>query len=182
MPIFVCPRSKVTEMIKRHNPSKVVSLLDPGSWFPELGPAYAEKHLRLEFHDVHVPVLTHIFPGPAHIDQFLPFISTWDPEGSLLIHCHAGIGRSPAAAFIAACFHNPQTDELDIALELRRASALARPNEQWIRVADDAMGRKGRMIAAITETGRNLRFPQVVEGQAFQLPSVFSASTKHRKP
>ena len=167
-------------MVGRLKPSRVVSLLDPGSTFPDLGPAYTEKHLRLEFHDIHLPLLTHVLPAPTHIAPLLRFIQAWDPAESLLVHCQAGIGRSPATAFIAACFHNPQVDERDIAIHLRRASALARPNEQWVRVADEAMGRRGRMIAAITETGRNLPFLHVAEGQAFQIPSIFPL-TPHRK-
>ena len=173
MGIVVCPRSRVTELVGHYKPSRVISLLDPGSSFPELGPAYTEKHLRLEFHDVHLPILTFILPARAHIDKFLRFIDTWNPAESLLIHCQAGIGRSPATAFITACFHNPHADERDIALKLRGACALVRPNELWIRVADDAMGRRGRMISAIRETGRDLPFPQVMEGEAFEIPSVF---------
>ena len=173
MPIFVCPRSKVAEMVQRHKPSRVVSLLDPGSEFPDLGPVYAKKHLRLEFHDVHLPLLTHALPTPAHFDQFLRFIQEWDPADALLIHCQAGIGRSPATAFIAACIHNPHAAERHIAIQLRQACSLVRPNENWIRIADYAMKRQGRMFDAIWQTGRNLPFPQVREGEAFQIPSIF---------
>ena len=168
-------------MIQRHNPSRVVSLLDPGSEFPDLGPRYVDKHLRLEFHDIHFPLLTCRLPALAHFDELMRFIHVWNPADTLLIHCHAGIGRSPATAYITACFHNPHVDERDIAIQLRRASPLARPNELWIRIADDALGRNGRMIAAITETGRNLPCLNVIEGEAFQIPSVFPATSPKRR-
>jgi predicted protein tyrosine phosphatase len=173
MPIFVCPLSKLQEMIERHKPSRVVSVLDPGSPFPELGSSYLDRHLRLEFHDIHFPLLTYVMPGSAHVDQLLRFIHRWDPGESLLVHCRAGIGRSTATAFITACFHNPHIDERDIAASLRRSAPFARPNEALIRLADDALDRKGRMLAAITETGRNLPGLNIAEGESFQIPSIF---------
>jgi predicted protein tyrosine phosphatase len=160
-------------MVERHKPARVVSALDPGSDFPELGPTYEDRHLRLEFHDVHQPMDPYVMPAPKHIDQLLQFIGEWNPEESLLVHCRAGIGRSPAMAFITACFHNPNTREQDIATVLRRASPLARPNEMLIRLADDVMGRKGQMIAAITETDRALRWLNPSENDTFQIPSIF---------
>jgi predicted protein tyrosine phosphatase len=173
MPIFVCPLSKLLEMMERHKPTRVVSVLDPGSSFPELGAPYVEKHLRLEFHDIHFPVFTYVMPAPAHVDRLLNFMTRWNPEDSLLIHCRAGIGRSTATAFIAACFRNPHTDEHEIAAALRRAAPFARPNEALVRLADEALGRKGRMLAAITETGRNLPPLHLAEGEIFQIDSVF---------
>jgi predicted protein tyrosine phosphatase len=173
MPIHVCPLSKVLGVLERHKPSRVVSLLDPGSPFPELGPAYLEKHLRLEFHDVHWPLLNHVPPGTAHVDRLLTFLSGGTPDDAFLIHCRAGIGRSTATAFITACFMNPQTEEREIAIALRRASAFARPNEVLVRIADDMLGRRGRMLDAIKATGRNLPMLQVAEAEAFEIPSRF---------
>ena len=174
MPIFVCPLSKLLEMMERHKPTRVVSVLDPGSSFPDLGASYTEKHLRLEFHDIHFPVFTYVMPAPGHVDRLLNFIRRGSPQESLLIHCRAGIGRSTATAYIAACFHNPQMDEREIAAALRRAAPFARPNEALIRIADDALGRNGRMLAAITESGRNLPPLNLMEGDAFQIASIFS--------
>jgi predicted protein tyrosine phosphatase len=181
MPIHVCPLSKVPEIFERHKPSRVVSLLDPGSPFPEFGPAYLDKHLRLEFHDIHWPLLTHVPPGPAHVDRLLNFVNRWNPQESLLIHCRAGIGRSTATAFITACVHNPQIDEREIAAALRRTSPFARPNEVFVRIADEAMGRRGRMLTAIKESGRNLPMLQVAEAEAFELPSVYPARSAQQR-
>ena len=68
-------------------------------------------------------------PSAEQIGYLLSFLEAWDRAGSILFHCRAGIGRSPAAAFVAACFLNPCGDEHEIALTLRAASGLARPNE-----------------------------------------------------
>jgi len=54
--------------------------------------------------------------------------------------------------------------------ELRRRSPLARPNETLIALADEAMGRGGRMHAAVVETGRGLGWTGVSENVPFELP------------
>lgn len=170
MKILVCPLSKVTEMVALHTPGRVVSLLDPEWPFPDLGPSYAGRHLRLGFHDIQDPAEDLVVPSAEHVRGLLGFIMAWDRKEPLLIHCRAGISRSTAAAFIAACVANPDTPELEIAVALRRAAPLARPNEALIRLADSAMGRGGRMSEAIATTGRDLPWIDVEEGEPFHMP------------
>jgi predicted protein tyrosine phosphatase len=167
--ILVCPLSKVESMIALHRPGRVVSLLDPESTFPELGPAYADRHLRLSFHDVHDPGPGHVVPAPEHLRALLAFVVAWDPLAPLLIHCRAGIGRSTAAAYVVACLVRPESDELELAVALRRAGPLARPNQTVVDLADREMGRNGRMSAAIAATGRGLAWHGADEGEPFQL-------------
>jgi len=119
--ILVCPLSKVVEMIAVHKPSCVISLLDPGYAFPELGPTYDGKHLQLSFHDVHNHAEDQVLPSVEHINQLLSFLGAWTSGENLLIHCRAGMGRSPAAAFITACYLNPNVPEREIAVALRLA-------------------------------------------------------------
>jgi predicted protein tyrosine phosphatase len=170
MKIVVCPLSRVKQMVAAHAPERVVSLLDPDFEFPELGPAFRNRHLCLHLHDVHELAPGQIAPGPAHVDQLLVFLAGWQRSSPLLIHCRAGIGRSTAAAFIAACVHQPHVDERSLALELRRASPLARPNQVLIELADAAMGRSGRMLSAIEETGRKLQWHGIDENIPFEIP------------
>jgi predicted protein tyrosine phosphatase len=163
-------------------PERIVSLLDPNYAFPETGPAYFSQHLRLSFHDIHLSAEDQVLPTAKHIDVLLDFLSLWSRQAPILIHCRAGIGRSTAAAFITACLHNPHADELEIAITLRRASPLARPNEILIKLADAAMGRNGRMSNAITETGRDLSWTEVNErlriydeGVPFEMSAIFES-------
>jgi len=180
--ILVCPLSKVMSMVSAYTPERIVSLLDPNYAFPKTGSAYSGRHLRLSFHDIHVPAQDQVVPTANHIDVLLDFLSLWSRKAPILIHCRAGIGRSPAVAFITACLHNPHADELDIAVMLRRASPLARPNEVLIQLADVAMDRNGRMSNAITETGRGLSWVEVNErlrmndeGVPFEMPANFES-------
>ncbi len=180
MTILVCPLSQVTALVAAREPERIVSLLDPDFTFPETGPAYAGKHLRLRFHDAHVAAPGRVLPGIEQVDELLAFVRCWERSAPILIHCRAGIGRSTATAFITACLHNPHVAEHEIALALRRASPLARPNETLIKLADAALGRCDRMYRAIAETGRHLSWDEVElalsaegEGRAFEMPSAF---------
>jgi predicted protein tyrosine phosphatase len=181
--ILVCPLSKVMSMVKIHTPERIVSLLDPGYAFPETGPAYFNRHLRLCFNDIHVTTEGQVMPTAKHIDGLLAFISLWSRKTPILIHCRAGIGKSTAVAFITACLHNPHADELEIAGALRRASPLARPYETLIQLADAAMDRNGMMSKAIAETGRDLSWADVIEqlenydeGVPFEMPATFGST------
>ena len=170
--ILVSPLSKVSDLVADRAPERVVSLLDPDATFPEFGSAYVGHHLRLQFHDVHHPTGGEVGATAKHIDDLLAFLAQWRRSAPLLIHCRAGMGRSPAAAFIAACLYNPSVDELAIARALRRISSTARPNESLISLADAALGRCGRMTKAIVETGWDLSWPPVDEGSPFEFPAV----------
>jgi predicted protein tyrosine phosphatase len=173
MTILVCPLSKVAELVAMHAPSRVVSVLDPALESPALGRTFSGRHLRLSFHDIHVPSRGTVLPTAAHVEALTDFLDDWDRAGTMLVHCRAGIGRSTATAFIAACFYNAHVDERTIAERLRSASPLARPNHVLTALADDALGRRGRMLAAIVETGHGLGFAPVDESTPFELPSRF---------
>jgi predicted protein tyrosine phosphatase len=82
------------------------------------------------------------------------------------VHCYAGISRSTAGAYVAACALNPQRDERAIAHELRRASPTATPNARIVSLADGLLGRAGRMMAAINAIGRG---EMAYEGIPFRL-------------
>jgi predicted protein tyrosine phosphatase len=176
MTILVCPLAKVPEMIEDHAPERIVSLLDPDFTFPDAGPAYVGRHLRLHLHDAHIPKVGQVLATASHVEELLAFVARWERLAPILIHCRAGVGRSTATAVITACLHNPLADEREIVLALRRAAPLARPNEVLIQLADIALGRNGRMLEAVVETGRGLPWLKVHEGVPFEMPSHFPES------
>jgi len=170
MAILVCPLSKVEELVAARRPSRVVSLLDPGSTFPDLGSQYGDRHLRLTFHDVHASAYGETAPAREDVVQLIDFLKQWNRRELILVHCRAGISRSTAAAFIAACVSQPAVTELKIARTLRRAAPLARPNQTMVDLADDVLAREGRMGRAIIETGRDLPWLAIDEGEPFEIP------------
>jgi predicted protein tyrosine phosphatase len=83
-----------------------------------------------------------------------------------VVHCYAGISRSTAGAFIAACALNPARDEVAIAKAIRGSSRTAMPNPMLVSHADRVLGRNGRMIAAVDSLGPAL---PATEGEPFRL-------------
>jgi predicted protein tyrosine phosphatase len=104
-------------------------------------------------HDITEPSEGQVTPDVAHIEHLLTFVRRWDRAAPMVIHCYAGISRSTAAAFTTVCALNPKRDEAEIAQALRNTSPTAMPNARIVRLADQALGRDGRMIAAVTALG-----------------------------
>ena len=75
-----------------------------------------------------------------------------------------------ATAFILACQRLPDIDEAKIAQALRAASASATPNPLLIRLADDIMGRKGKMVDAVAAIGKGV---YAYPGSPFELGLKF---------
>jgi len=174
MTIIVCSLSRAPDIAKQRSPSRAVSLLDRDSSFPALG--LGERHLQLDVHDIEAEVDGLDACCDTRMGRILEFVGGWDRNAPILIHCWAGISRSTATAYITACVHNPSADEHAIAQALRDASPTATPNRRFIALADAALGRNGRMNAAIEAIGRGFpRWPDIKEAEPFTLPSQFAA-------
>lgn len=152
MKIWVSSLAMAPDIAGKIQPSHAVSLLSPGDEFPGLGLGDLRHH-RVHLHDIREHLLDHIAPNEEHVSELVSFLKDWRPHDPLLIHCWAGISRSTATAFIAACLHNPDTDERDIARALRAASPTAWPNSRIVAIGDEILSRKGRMAKAIEEIG-----------------------------
>jgi predicted protein tyrosine phosphatase len=127
-----------------------------------------DRHIRFHIHDISEPLIGYAAPGKEHIDELIEFAHAWGGEGPIVVHCWAGISRSTAAAYTALCAINPDASEDLIAARLRAASPTAYPNRLMIRLADEALGRQGRMVRAIESIGRGV---VASEAQPFSLPA-----------
>ena len=112
------------------------------------------NHLILGMDDIAVPMDGYVMPCEEHVRSLIAFVRRWNREKPLVVHCFAGISRSTAGAYVAACAVNAARDETVIARELRRASPTATPNARIVSIADQMLGRAGRMVAAIDSIGR----------------------------
>jgi predicted protein tyrosine phosphatase len=152
--LHVCPLHLVSAEVDRLQPSGLVSLLSPGNVTPATPPHLpADQHLKRHFHDIVVNYPNLTPPRPEDVAAIIAFARAWDQRAPMLLHCFAGISRSTAAAYIAAMVIRPALAEDDLAQRLRQASSLATPNILMIEHADEILGRKGRMIAAIEDIG-----------------------------
>jgi predicted protein tyrosine phosphatase len=151
--IHVCSLARLHTTIEETGARHVVTLLgvEDEVRLPDAVPA--GNHLRLHVHDITGPMDGYVSPDVEHVEQLLTFVRGWRRDAPLVIHCYAGISRSTAAAFVTVCTLNPDRSEAAIAQALRRASPTATPNIRIVALADDMLGRNGRMVDAITAIG-----------------------------
>jgi len=164
--IVVSPLSKLGAQIALHEPSHIVTLSSHA--LPTL-PGEAQR-LSLLFNDITESRDGLTMPDESHVRALLDFALEWgngDCAKPLLIHCYAGVSRSTASAYIVALALNPELDEIELAQKLRALSPSATPNIRLIALADDILGRDGRMVAAIKAIGRG---QEAFEGEVFSLP------------
>jgi predicted protein tyrosine phosphatase len=152
--IHVCPLSKVPETVRAIGARSLVTLINEGTPVTRPPAIAAEKHLVVAISDIVEEAPGHTLPSESHVENLLTFVRRWDQEAPLLIHCWAGVSRSTAAAFIAACDLRPHRDEAEIAQAVRTNSPTATPNARLVAIADAMLGRNGRMAAAIEKIGR----------------------------
>jgi predicted protein tyrosine phosphatase len=152
--IHVCSLARLHQTVEEPRAGHVVTLLKDIDLVRRPECIAADRHLILGLDDISEPLDGYVAPADEHVTQLLAFVRGWDRAQPLVVHCYAGISRSTAGAFVAACALNSHRDELAIARELRRASATASPNIRLVSLADRLLERKGRMVAAIETIGR----------------------------
>jgi predicted protein tyrosine phosphatase len=164
--LHICPLSRLHDTVAETGASHVVNLMGAGAEVVRPAGIAAERHLFIRVSDIVEPLEGHVLAGAEHIGQLLAFVRAWGRESPLVFHCWAGISRSTAAAYIAACALAPERDEATLALALRRASPSATPNARFVALADDILGRRGRMVDAIRGIGRGA---EAMAGTPFML-------------
>ncbi len=155
--IHVCPLSEVPTIVQRAEAKRLVTLLQ--SEIPVATPPGIDDrlHLRIEVHDIAEPYFEQVAPDKTHVRRLIKFAESWGGEGAMVVHCWAGISRSTAAAFTSLCLVNPDVPELVIARALRLASPTAQPNRLIVQLADEILGRNGRMMSAVEAMGPAVR-------------------------
>ncbi|GBF58827.1 hypothetical protein PbB2_02515 [Candidatus Phycosocius bacilliformis] len=166
--ISVCSLALVPSTVSRLQPWGMITLLDPASMIDTPEGLSPDTHLKLGLNDVVHVQEGLVPPAVAHVHAILDHVAAWDQSAPLLVHCWAGVSRSTASAFMAACALNPDVDPVRIAWHIREASPTATPNRLLVRYADEILGRDGAMIAAVDAIGRG---EDCWEGVAFDLPA-----------
>jgi predicted protein tyrosine phosphatase len=151
--VHVCALRHVPEIVKHTGARHLISAIN-AHFIPETPTTIPDnRHLKVDMNDTVEAQPDLILPNTGHVTKLLDFLRSWDKQAPILIHCYAGLSRSTAAAFIALCALNPRTPEDAIAHALRRSSDTATPNRLFVALADKAMRREGRMIAALDSMG-----------------------------
>src|ERR1700753_1259916 len=166
---LVAPLSGPRDALDNHRPSHLVTLLSPRHMIPTPAGFDPARHLKLAIDDVGDPAAADHPPGREHIDRLIAFARGGDTRAPLLIHCWAGVSRSMASAFTILCDRLGPGREIEIARAIRKGAPPAQPQRLLVRHADEALGRDGRMLAALNTMGPPLA---VEEGVTTAFPLV----------
>ena len=138
----------------------VLSILDPGWPEPEpLRDFELSRRLKLNFHDVIEAEPGWIAPERFDVELLLAFGRSLgeiaDEAGAepaathLLVHCHAGVSRSTAAAILLLAQHEPARPAQNVVGQVIRARPRAWPNLRMIEMGDELLGRDGEIVASV---------------------------------
>jgi predicted protein tyrosine phosphatase len=164
--IHVCSLARLYATVDETGARHIVTLLRLTDRVERPRHIAPENHLVLAVDDIAEPMEGYTVPGEEHVQRLIDFVGQWDRAAPMVVHCYAGISRSTAGAFVAACALNPQRAEQQIAWDIRRASRTAQPNAAIVTIADRLLQRDGRMVRAIETIGPA---DAATEGEPFRL-------------
>ena len=145
--IYICNLREMPQHVAELRPSHLVSLLEHEGQPPTPNGFAPERHHRVPVHDICDPWEGLVCPDEEHVTDLIAFLRQWEKDGPILIHCYAGISRSMAAALITLAL-GAEKREMEAAQALRRLAPHAQPNRRIVALADAALGRGGRLLAA----------------------------------
>lgn len=132
--------------------SHVLSILDPETPTPPALASFADlrAHWVLRFHDIALPLPGARIPEADDVAELLSLgreLREARAGSHLLVHCHAGVSRSTAAAAILLAQPHPgrEREAMHMVAALR---PVARPNRRMLTLADDLLGRRGALVRA----------------------------------
>jgi predicted protein tyrosine phosphatase len=164
--LHVCSLAALPDTVHATGASHVLTVMANVEKVQRPASVLPANHLKVAMDDITEQLEGFVAPCEAHVEKVLAFVRGWDRAAPMVVHCYAGISRSTASAFAAACLLNPQRDELAIARQIRAASAIASPNRLIVSIADKLLGRDGRMLRALDEMGPG---SMMAEGRPFRI-------------
>jgi predicted protein tyrosine phosphatase len=168
--VHVCSLAAVPATLAAAGARHLMTVINAQTMLETPAGIATRDHLKIAVNDIALPQDGLVHPAPEHIEQILRFAREWDHAGPLVVHCWAGISRSTAAAFITLCALNDKGSEATIARGIRAASRTATPNPLMVEIADDLLGRRGRMVDAVAAIGPG---EVAMAGNPFSLPSRY---------
>jgi predicted protein tyrosine phosphatase len=138
--------------------SHVLSIIDTH----EPRPPALDDYLKIDHELVRFDDVVAEYPGfeactPAHIAKVLAFGDRVhaNPGSHVLVHCHAGVSRSTAAAAILMAQHAPGQEEAAF-LKLLKLRKHGWPNTRMVQFADQLLKREGALMRGLVTYRRAL--------------------------
>lgn len=138
-------QSGVTHILSIENPDR---LKETPFWFKGV-------HKQIRFNDTDFEDGPDVVaPDADQIREILEFgrevasLSTGEPR-AILIHCQAGVSRSPAAAYAIIAQYLGAGHARDALEEIRKLRPVAIPNRLVVKLADEILEFRGELLEAL---------------------------------
>ncbi|NBC33150.1 MAG: protein-tyrosine-phosphatase [Alphaproteobacteria bacterium] len=161
--------------------SHVISILDPDIPEPAvLQGVLPSDRVTWRFDDIIRTLPGYAAPEARDVERIVEHGTRLRGEtvSHLLVHCHAGVSRSTAAAAILMCQDKPGREE-DAFAAIRRIRPRSWPNSRMIAFADTLLGRGGAFKAALARHLEHIArdHPDLAElvrlhGRAHEVPGI----------
>lgn len=167
MNIYVCSLKVAHDCAVKYKPYSIISFVDNINANPFFLNYTKDRHLILQLNDINLSKSEFLDDYKKDCARLIQFLSYHDMRYPMLIHCTLGVSRSTATAYIALNLYK-ENQEFEIAQYLREKIPYAAPNLSLIHIADQLLGREGRMLSAI----KQLALPKIIEGKGYKALST----------
>ena len=101
--IHICSLAHLHRTVEATGARHLVTLLKATDLVQRPDGVAADNHLILGMDDITIPIEGYVAPADEHVSRLIAFVRGWDRAAPLVVHCYAGISRSTAGAYVAAC-------------------------------------------------------------------------------
>src|SRR5262245_9909104 len=126
--LHVCSLADLPETVRVTGASHILTVMANVDQVQRPASVLEANHLRVSMDDITEDIGGLAAPADHHSERVLNSVRGGDRGAPMVVHCYAGISRSTASAFAAACMLNPHRDEVEIARQSRARSPIASPN------------------------------------------------------
>ena len=146
--IAICSLLEVEEVSASFGATHLLSLLEPGRKIGRPESIAKANHLTLWFQDTWDPNLL-LAPTIEHIERIDGWVDNQPADARLLVHCFAGVSRSPGAALGILAKSMPPEKAVEALFKLRPEAV---PNALVVRLWDRRLGLEGTLLGSLQET------------------------------
>lgn len=167
-------------------PTHMIGILDPQMPEPDIYGHQREARISLLLRFLDIEAAEPHGPAADHVDQIIGFIDRVCTESRraparLLIHCHAGVSRSTASAYLARA-RELGLDRADEAFrDLLRITVHPWPNRRLVQLADEVLSAGGRLLAPL-DAYRRANLPRFGEMMAYHQARIGPGSDEDSDP
>ena len=148
-PVHVCSLDQVRELdVSTYD--GIITIEDTTIKEPFRVQSDEPKQLILRFDDINQPMDDYVIPQMSHIKRALDFADKID-DGSLLVHCRAGISRSSAIALAVIAKRLGSGKEEEAVNTLEHINPNCRPNNSMVEMTDELLERDGKLYDKVFE-------------------------------